>query len=102
VTMSPYMSAARRPPQSDPQNSHDFRPSATQVRVSALQDNKHCIDVYSLGLSVGDVAARSVEISGIFFWDHITPGDPERPNWHGDVFRQYCHYRSNGTRRAFH
>ena len=30
VTMSPYMSAARRPPRSDPQNSHDFRPSATQ------------------------------------------------------------------------
>ena len=40
VTMSPYMSAARRPPRSDPQNSHDFRPSATQrsPRSAALFD----------------------------------------------------------------
>jgi hypothetical protein len=40
VTMRRYMSAARRPPRSDPQNSHDFRPSATprSPRSAALFD----------------------------------------------------------------
>ena len=28
VTMRPYMAAARSPPQSEPQNSHDLRPRA--------------------------------------------------------------------------
>ena len=32
VTMRLYMAAARRPPRSDPQNSHDFLPSAMPRR----------------------------------------------------------------------
>src|SRR5580658_3191433 len=40
VMMRLYMSAARRPPRSDPQNNHDFRPSATprSPRSAALLD----------------------------------------------------------------
>ena len=41
VTIRPYMTAARRPPRSDPQNGHDFRPRATQrsPRSAALFDS---------------------------------------------------------------